>query len=164
IQNFVAPQDQGVVNHDSGNGWVIQYDSIVNNKGAGLMAAPNQVVGSSCLASNGQYGMNAYQAGDGISNLTFVNNEVTGNDTDRFPSNCGCSGGAKFWAVKGATVTDNWVHDNHSVGLWADTNNVGFDFERNYVEHNDAEGIFYEISYNAQIANNTFVRNALVAG
>ena len=41
------------------------------------------------------------------------------------------------------------MHDNHSVGLWADTNNVGFDIEGNYISDNDAEGVFYEISYNA---------------
>ena len=64
----------------------------------------------------------------------------------------------------GAKVTDNYVHDNRGVGLWADSNNVGFRFEGNYISGNDAEGIMYETSYNAVIVNNTFVRNALVKG
>src|SRR5689334_748976 len=32
IQNFVAPQDQGVVNHDSGTHWVIENNTIQNNR------------------------------------------------------------------------------------------------------------------------------------
>ncbi len=63
-----------------------------------------------------------------------------------------------------ARITDNYVHDNRGVGLWADSNNVGFRFEGNYISANDAEGIMYETSYNAVIVDNTFVRNALVKG
>ena len=62
-----------------------------------------------------------------------TNNEIVGNDADLHPADCGCAGGVKFWAVNGATVTNNYVHDNHGVGLWADTNNVGFDIENNYI-------------------------------
>jgi hypothetical protein len=61
-------------------------------------------------------------------------------------------------------VIDNYVHDNHGAGLWADTNNTGFRFEGNYIADNGSEGIFYEISYNAEIVDNIFVRNGLVAG
>ena len=38
IRNFVSPHDQGVVNHDSGNGWTIENNTIVDNNGAALMA------------------------------------------------------------------------------------------------------------------------------
>ena len=77
---------------------------------------------------------------------------------------CGCTGGGKFWETNGARVTDNYVHDNRGVGLWADSNNVGFRFEGNYISGNDAEGIMYETSYNAAILDNTFIRNALAQG
>ena len=66
--------------------------------------------------------------------------------------------------MNGATVTNNYVHDNLSVGLWADTNNRGFDFEGNYISGNYGEGLLYETSYNAKIVNNTFVRNAWCKG
>jgi len=56
------------------------------------------------------------------------------------------------------------VHDNRGPGLWADTNNRGFDVEHNYFANNQGEGFIYEISYNLRLADNTFVRNALVAG
>ena len=167
IRNFVAPLDQGVVNHDSGNGWTISNNTIVHNTGAALMAGANQVVRYNCIAGNGQYGMNAYQAGDGITNLVVDHNEIAGNNTGHWEDvrpGCGCTGGVKLWAVRGAKLTNNFVHDNLGVGLWADTNNVGVEFVGNYISDNDGQGIFYEISYNAYIHNNTFIRNANVYG
>jgi hypothetical protein len=94
-------------------------------------------------------------------------NEISGNNTDDWEKRregCGCTGGGKFWETNGAKVTNNYVHDNKGVGLWADSNNVGFRFEDNYISGNEAEGIMYETSYNAAIVNNTFVRNALHKG
>jgi hypothetical protein len=70
----------------------------------------------------------------------------------------------KFWDVNGATVTNNYVHDNLSVGLWADTNDRAFEFGGNYISNNWGIGLFYEISYNAYIHDNTFLRNAWGAG
>jgi Right handed beta helix region len=169
IQNFGQPKgnnNQGVVNHDSGQGWVVKYNTIQKNAGAGMMIGPDNDVAYNCLSANGQYGFNAYSA-TGVSNVTFDHNEVAGNDTDNWEvlqPGCGCSGGGKFWATNGGTVTNNWVHDNLNVGLWADTNNNGFDFENNYIDDNYAEGLMYEISYNALIKNNTFIGNAVGAG
>jgi hypothetical protein len=167
IENFVAPQDQGVVNHDSGNGWTIAYNSIKNNKGAALMAGAHQVVKANCLTDNGQYGLNAYQDGNNITDLKVIGNEIAGNNTDDWEKRkpgCGCSGGAKFWHVNGAVIKYNWVHGNHSVGLWADTNNNNFLIENNIIENNDAEAIFYEISYNAIIRDNVIRGNTIVKG
>jgi hypothetical protein len=73
---------------------------------------------------------------------------------------CGCAGGGKFWDTAGATVTDNWVHGNGDVGIWADTDNSGFNISGNYIASNWAEGVIYEISYNADITDNTFIDNA----
>jgi hypothetical protein len=167
VQNFVPPQDQGVVNHDSGEHWTIENSTVQNNAGAGLMAGARQVVRHSCLRNNGQYGMNAYRSDNTITGLVVEGNEIAGNNTDdwetRVPG-CGCSGGIKFWAVNGADIRGNWVHDNHGAGLWADTNNNDFLIERNLIEGNEAEGLFYEISYNLVFRDNTLRRNALVSG
>jgi hypothetical protein len=167
IRNFVALPDQGVVNHDSGNGWTITNNSIVNNKGAGMMAGANQVVRYNCLADNGQYAINAYQAGNGIANIVIDHNEISGNNTgdwERVIPGCGCTGGLKLWAVRGAQLTNNYVHDNRGVGLWADMNNVGVEISGNYIADNDGEGVMYEASYNASIHDNTFLRNAWLYG
>ena len=100
---------------------------------------------------------------DGIKDVVVDHNEIVRNNTDRAEPDCGRSGGAKFWAVNGAEITNNQVHDNFGVGLWADTNR-DFLFEGNLIQDNDDVGLFYEISYNAVIRNNTFRENAHEVG
>ncbi|MEU3597625.1 right-handed parallel beta-helix repeat-containing protein [Streptomyces sp. NPDC006798] len=167
VQGFVAPHNEGVVNHDSADGWVIDRTTIQYNSGAGLMAGNRQRVSGSCLRGNGQYGMNAYKATGRVGGLVVEGNEITGNNTDgweRRRPGCGCTGGVKFWAVDGADVRGNWVHDNRGAGLWADTNNNDFRIERNLIEANDGAALIYETSYNAVVRENTIRRNNRVDG
>ncbi|MFF3944528.1 right-handed parallel beta-helix repeat-containing protein [Streptomyces sp. NPDC001902] len=167
VQRFVAPHDEGVVNHDMADGWVIEHATIQNNSGAGLMAGARQQVRANCLRDNGQYGMNAYKTGDTIRDLVVEGNEIVGNNTDDWEKQrpgCGCTGGIKFWAVNGAEVRGNWVHDNRGAGLWADNNNNDFRIENNVLEANDGAALIYETSYNAVIRNNTIRRNNWVEG
>ncbi len=167
VRGFVAPHDEGVVNHDSADGWVIEHSTIRDNTGAGLMAGARQRVRANCLRDNGQYGMNAYKAGGRITGLVVEGNEITGNNTgdwERKRPGCGCTGGVKFWAVDGADVRGNWVHDNRGTGLWADTNNNDFRIEDNLLEANDGAALIYETSYNAVVRGNTIRRNNWVEG
>lgn len=162
IRNFRAPGDEGVVNHDAGSGWVIEHDTVDSNGGAGVFLGDNNRLSYNCLVDNSQYGFQGFGA-----NLVVDHNEVARNNTYDFETKspgCGCSGGAKFWDAGPATVTDNYVHDNFNVGLWADTNDVGFLFEGNYISGNRSHGILYETSYNARIVHNTFRRNAIPQG
>ncbi|MDQ4145641.1 MAG: right-handed parallel beta-helix repeat-containing protein [Actinomycetota bacterium] len=171
ITNFVSPPNEGVVNGSSSSGWRIERNTITGNKGAGVFMGSDTIISHNCLDSNGQYGLSGFrpriEGASAITNVVIDRNEISRNNTDdwetRVPG-CGCSGGAKFWDVSGALVTNNYVHHNRSVGLWADTNNIGFMFEGNYISENDAEGIWYEISYNAVIRNNTLKRNTLAKG
>ena len=163
--------DEGVVNHDSGDRWTIRFNTIKQNAGAGVFVGSHNVVDSNCITANGQYGFSMYKPpvkhGSAIEDIALTHNEISFNNADdieHVTGGCGCTGGGKFWDVKGAKILTNWVHDNKSVGLWADTDDIGFRFEGNYIADNDAEGIFYEISYNAVIRNNTFLRNAQVKG
>lgn len=158
--------NEGVVNHDSGEDWTIRHNTIRGNAGAGVMLGSGSVTRYNCLTRNEQYGFNAYSP-QGPVDVTLDHNEVSFNNTYRWDAKiegCGCTGGGKFWAVTDATVTDNWVHDNLSVGLWADNNNRGFLVEGNLVADNDDVGILYETSYNAVIRHNAILRNGLVAG
>lgn len=167
ITGFIARKDEGVVNHDSGDGWVVEHNTIRNNSGAGLMAGARNQIRGNCLKDNGQYGLNAYKGGNTITDLVVADNEFTGNNTDDWESQipgCGCTGGMKFWAVNRADVTGNWVHGNHGPGIWADTNNNDFLIEDNLIERNDSLAIFYEISYNVVIRNNTIRENAWRSG
>ncbi|MFD7708282.1 right-handed parallel beta-helix repeat-containing protein [Streptomyces sp. NPDC059786] len=167
VQHFAAPNNEGVVNHDMADGWVIEHAKIQYNSGAGLMAGARQQVRASCLRENGQYGMNAYKSGDSITHLVVEGNEITGNNTDdweRRKPGCGCTGGIKFWAVDGADIRGNWVHDNRGAGLWADNNNNDFRIEDNVLEGNDGAALMYETSYNAVVRDNTIRRNNWVVG
>ena len=169
VQNFgarVTNNNEGVVNHDSAERWKLIANVIQDNAGAGVMLGSGDVLTGNCLRRNGQYGFSAYHT-DGVSDVVLRQNEVTQNNTDDWEKRqpgCGCTGGGKFWNTRGATVVDNYVHDNRGVGLWADTNNAGFLFEGNYISSNDGQGIIYEISYNAAILHNTFERNGIVDG
>jgi hypothetical protein len=166
VQNFIAPRDQGVVNHDSGAGWTIQYNTIADNAGAGVMVGPGDLIAYNCLKANGQYGFSAYKAG-GDANIIVDHNEITANNTgnwDVVVPGCGCVGAAKLWDTTGAQITNNWVHNNIGPGIWADTNNTAIVIDSNYINDNDDEAIIYEISYNAQITNNTIIGNAIVKG
>ncbi|CAG7639994.1 hypothetical protein PAECIP111802_02601 [Paenibacillus allorhizosphaerae] len=174
IKNFGRGNDnnnEGVVNHDAGTGWIIQYNTISDNDGAGVFLSTDNVVRYNCLKDNGQYGFSMFKPpieGDSaIKNILLDHNEIAGNNTDNWEAQipgCGCTGGGKFWDVKGAKVTNNYIHDNKGPGLWADTNNIDFLIEGNWIDHNDGEGIWYEISYNATIRNNTISRNAWASG
>jgi len=163
IENFIAADGQGVVNHDSGPGWTVENDTIEGTQlGAGLMLGPNSVTTNDCLTNNGEYGFDGYAA-SGDSNVTLTDNEISYNDTYNYDQpggiSCGCAGGGKFWEIYGATVTGNYVHNNKDVGLWIDTDNTGFNIANNYIANNSAEGIMYEISYNANIVDNTLIDN-----
>lgn len=174
IRNFGRGLDnnnEGVINHDSGTGWTMEYLNAHHNDGAAVFLGSNNTVRYSCLKDNGQYGASMYKPqveGDAaIKDIVIHNNEISGNNQDDWETlidGCGCTGGVKFWDVEGATVTDNYVHDNLSMGLWADTNDIDFLFDSNWIEHNDGVGIWYEISYNATISRNVMKRNAWVSG
>jgi hypothetical protein len=166
IRNFVAPMNEGTVNHDSGENWTMQYNTVVNNGGAGIFLGTGNRASYNCLKDNGQYGFQAYGP-KGVSDIVLDHNEISGNNTgdwERKIEGCGCTGGGKFWDARNVKVTNNYVHGNKSVGLWADTNDNNFLFEGNWIENNDREAIFWETSYNAAIRNNVIKHNNVKSG
>lgn len=169
VRNFVSPNDEGVINHDRGRGWTMDHLYAHANKGAAVMVGTDGVLRDSCLADNGQYGFQVLGAATevGPSNVLLTHNEIVHNDVDDIEHTaaaCGCTGGGKFWAATHVTVTQNWVHKNLSVGLWADTNDSDFTITDNWIEDNYAEGVFYEISYNLELARNAIRRNTAGKG
>jgi hypothetical protein len=163
IQHFVGPQNNGIVNQGQGAGWIIQYNTIrdnpdTNGGAEGIMLGNGNVVSYNCLTGNAQTGV----ASDGASGFVVQHNEVSLNAVGyEAAHSCGCSGGMKFFTSSQGVITDNWIHDNGSVGLWVDTNNSFFLIEGNVIEKNEAEGIMYEISYNAVIAGNLLRFNGI---
>jgi len=169
IKKFDAPRDEGIVNHNSGVNWLMEYNTVIDNpNGGGVFAGTDNTVRYNCLKDNGQYGFQVYSDDvGGPRNVTLDHNEVVGNNTHDWESivdGCGCTGGGKFWEAHTVNITNNYVHDNLSVGLWADTNDSDFLVEGNYISNNQSQGLFYEISYNMIVRNNNFIGNALDAG
>lgn len=168
IQNFNTVRDQGTVNHDSGVGWTFEYNTLQNNEGGALFLGTDNVAKYNCLKDNGQYGFQVYSSDPGgPTNVLLDHNEIVGNNTHNWESiinGCGCTGGGKFWEAHNVTVTNNYVHGNLSVGLWADTNDTDFLIDGNYISDNKSQGLFYEISYNMIVRNNNFIRNGIVDG
>jgi hypothetical protein len=172
VQNFVAPNNEGVVNHNSGDDWTVEYSTIRENAGAGLMMGSRNVYRFNCIADNGQYGINAFRCrsfddfprscGGPIRDVVVESNQISGNNRDDWETvrpGCGCTGGVKFWDVDGARVAGNWFHANLSVGLWADNNNRRFVVEENYFSENTSEALWFEAGYDASIRHNTLVEN-----
>jgi parallel beta-helix repeat protein len=160
-------QQEGVVNQDSAPYWTITHTTINDNGGAGVMLGSHDVVSYSCLENNGQYGFNAYSGEPGGTGITLTHTELLNNDTYNWEARqdgCGCTGGGKFWYDTDVTITDNWVVNNRSVGIWVDANNSGFTITGNLFQGNAEVGIQYEISYNATIEYNTFIGNGVIGG
>jgi Right handed beta helix region len=174
IRNFGDVGDnnnEGVINHDPADNWTMEYLYAHHNAGAAIFMGSDNILRHSCLTLNGQYGFSMYKemtsAESSIKNITIHHNEISSNNTDdwetRIPG-CGCSGAGKFWDVQTADVTDNYIHDNKGVALWADTDDIDFNIDGNWIINNDGEGVFYEISYNASITNNYFKGNGFTTG
>jgi hypothetical protein len=174
IRNFGRGNDnnnEGVINHDAGDDWLMEYLYAHNNDGAAVFLGSENTVQYNCLKDNGQYGFSMFKMpinGDSaIKDIVIDHNEISGNNQDDWESQidgCGCTGAGKFWDVEGASVTNNYVHGNLSTGLWADTNDIDFLFDSNWIEGNEGEGIWYEISYNATISRNVIKHNAWTSG
>jgi Right handed beta helix region len=173
IEDYASNQGGGAVNGNGNNGWTEEYDLMeYNSPGAAMMLGGDNTVSDNCLTQNGEYGFNGYSYVDetygntftgGATNITFTNNDVSYNNTQKTSS--GIEGGGKFWQDGNVTVTGNYFHDNiDSPGVWMDTDNAGFLVENNYISNNGGEGLMYEISYNADIVGNTFVGNAIENG
>lgn len=167
VRNFIAPLDQGTVNHDAGDGWKIEHNTITLNGGAGVFLGNDNTATGNCLKDNSQYGFQGSTPGGAATNIELTGNEISGNNTGDWETKqpgCGCTGGGKFWDARNVKVVGNYVHDNKSVGLWADTNNNNFLFAGNWIEDNDGQAVFWEISYNAAIRNNVMRHNLIGFG
>jgi hypothetical protein len=162
IQNFTSSsEDQGSVY--AGDSWKISHSTFKNHGYIAMFAGPNNLIEYNCFDSNGQMGVGTYRFDDNNYNIVVDHNEFKNNNTRRL-ENCGCAGGMKWWLARHGKFTNNWVHDNLGVGVWADYNNIEILFEGNYIADNHDVGIFYEISYNFMIRYNTIIRNTLVTG
>lgn len=118
-------------------------------------AGPVTVTGGR-VVNNGSLGI----GGSGVDQLTISGVEIGNNGAS---ANCGFEGGGFKGVNSGARITNNYVHDNNCMGIWFDINASNNEIDHNRVANNADGGIFYEISQNAIIHDNTVTGNGAAA-
>src|SRR5262245_22410958 len=124
--------------------WTIEYNEIASGGDVGIVLSPSSVIRNNYIHHNTLGGY----AGQQAHNTTLESNEIAYNGGDQ-----------KVGASTNVTFRNNFVHHNTDAGIWFDSDNTGTLIEGNRVEDNSWMGIFYEISHDAIIRNNTIRRN-----
>jgi hypothetical protein len=168
VQNYSNGRQGGAIHPDvHASGWTLRNVSAIHNYWAGLMGADGMKVLGGHYNDNDQLGIgnNASTAMvlDGLDGdpSTIDGPELARNHT--LHESCYWEGGGMKWALGQVTIRNAHVHDNDCIGLWGDINAKNALIEHNLIEHNRAEGIFYEISQDAVIRNNRVYRNGYAA-
>jgi hypothetical protein len=156
IRNYHSQLQHGAIEDSNGPGWIIEGNHITHNAAVGVETGDKVKVLDNLIDWNGQEGFGA----DGYGGL-YEGNGIAYNNFNLAIDPNWEAGGGKAWATRNLTFESNYVHDNGGNGLWADTNNINTVFDRNTVSHNEAAGIFDEISYNATITNNIVTGNGM---
>ncbi len=127
--------------------------------GAGFDIAGTSNTVTSCVFNyNGQLGIHA----SAPVNCTFegcessYNNTLPGKQYDTGWE----AGGNKFALCRNLVIDRHLAHDNVGPGIWFDVDNEGSTIT-NCVSYRNQQGIMYEISYTALIANNICYSNSL---
>ncbi len=162
VEKYANPAGSGAVGRTAlGDNWVLSGSVVRYNHGGGVKIGyphPCQVL-NNYIHHNGQVGI----VGSGATGTLIQGNEIAYNNTAGY-NPAWEAGGIKFTGQNGVTFTgaqarNNFVHHNHGLGIWFDTNYDGVLVDANTVEDNELEGIEYEISYSATITNNIINRN-----
>ena len=92
-------RDEGVVNHDQGNGWTIRHNTVRWNGGAGVFIGDGNIVAHNCLQPTASTASAPTKpTGSATSASTTTRSPATTRPTGRRRvDGCGCTGGGKFW-------------------------------------------------------------------
>jgi parallel beta-helix repeat protein len=147
----------------TGNSWTLEDDVFADSHLIGLQLSGNDhVARRNAIEHNGDIGILATEG----SGMLFDSNEVAFNNYLHFgdrpiPNE---EGGAKFLITPNTTLRGNFSHDNDGDGWWFDTSNTDILVEGNTFANNARYGLFYEVSFDATIRNNTFRNNGIDYG
>lgn len=164
VRHYATRVQRGPIDAENTRDWTIRRVHVRDNHAVGIHAGPGTHISNCKVTGNGQAGITAH--GEKVEGAPIVieNCEVAGNHALGYDPDFE-AGGMKIKHTRGAIVRNNWVHHNRdSRGIWFDVDNVGATVVGNLVEHNDKDGIFYEISYAARITNNLVRHNSRAAG
>ena len=134
--------------------WLIEQMNISGNVASGIFVGDNFTVRNSEISDNGVTGI----GGDEFSGAVIQTNNIHGNGGSAAGGVNANGAGIKFTQANGTQnrvyITDNVVN-SHNIGIWCDVNCNGITINNNKVNISTSSAIFYEISKNAVIANNT---------
>jgi parallel beta-helix repeat protein len=117
------------------------------------------VLSRTTVADNGQLGIGQYSSAD----VRITENLVTRNNTDGFWIADWESGGIKSTRSSGE-VSGNDIVANRGIGMWSDVAEYDRHITGNRIRANAADGIRYEISYQAVIEKNVVEGNGFGTG
>jgi hypothetical protein len=159
IEHFASIPQGGAL--QVGPGWKVIANEVRWNHAVGVMVirGDKAVVKGNTVADNGQLGIGQYQSAD----VELSGNLVTRNNTDGFWIADWESGGIKSTRSSG-TVSGNDIVANRGIGMWSDIAEYDRRIVGNRIRDNAADGIRYEISYNARIEQNVVEGNGFGTG
>ena len=159
VQSYATGRQGGAIQPDRhATGWVVRNVSALRNEWAGLVASDGMRILGGHYNDNEQLGIGGNATTgivlDGLDGdpSTFDGPELARNHA--LHASCDWEAGGMKWDVGQVTIRNAHVHDNDCKGLWADINARDALIERNLIENNRQEGIFYEISRDAVIRHN----------
>jgi hypothetical protein len=159
IEHFASKPQGGAL--QVGVGWKVISNEVRWNHAIGVMVinGDRAVLSRNTVADNGQLGIGQYSSAD----VRITENLVTRNNTDGFWIADWESGGIKSTRSSGE-VSGNDIVANRGIGMWSDVAEYDRHITGNRIRANAADGIRYEISYQAVIEKNVVVGNGFGTG
>ncbi|TCO52054.1 parallel beta helix pectate lyase-like protein [Kribbella antiqua] len=159
IEHFASKPQAGAV--QVGPGWKVTANEVRWNHAVGIMVIQGDraELSRNTVADNGQLGIGQYRS-EGV---RITQNLVTRNNTDGFWIADWEAGGIKSTRSSGE-VSGNDIVANRGVGMWSDIAEHGRRIAGNRIRDNAADGIRYEISYQAVIEQNVVESNGFGTG
>ena len=159
IEHFASIPQGGAL--EVGTGWKVVANEVRWNHAVGVMVIEGDraTVSGNTVADNGQLGIGQYHSAD----VKIIGNLVTRNNTDGFWIADWESGGIKSTRSSGE-VSGNDIVANRGIGMWSDIAEYDRRIVGNRIRDNAADGIRYEISYQAVIEQNVVESNGFGTG
>jgi parallel beta-helix repeat protein len=159
IEHFASLAQGGAL--QVGAGWKVLSNEVRWNHAVGVMVIQGDgaVVSRNTVADNGQLGIGQYRS----AGVRITENLVARNNTDGFWISDWESGGIKSTRSSGE-ISGNDLVANRGIGIWSDIAEYDRKITGNRIRDNAADGIRYEISYQAVIEQNLVEGNGFGTG
>ena len=156
IEKYAAPYNTGAITANAA--WSIEDVTARLNHGAGVALFGGGTVVGGVYTRNGQYGVVANRGAPVLRDAEVSDNNLAGFNASW------AAGGGKWSNTTGLRVVGSRFLRNRGHAIWIDIDNYGVVIDSNVVEDNDGRGVFYEISYDGVIRDNSFARNGFRTG